>query len=340
MRIKLNNWMMFSSESTPASELIRDTKRWRCIFFCHVKTATMCIGLWHMAINILTLSLIFALMLHSKFPDKDITFQSENQTKRNDSTVDTFADLFGGSAEPRAMPVEDEQGILGSLGYSVVENERPPLLQDELFIKIATASLHLIVAMMVVQGCQKVSPILLLPFIAIQAGELFISCLTYFGFIMRYPDNLSEFSSDKKMQDQLSHVNPQYVKFVAFIYFTAIIIAKGAILNIVWTCNKYLTLCKIVSASAGSLDAEAPAFSTVSFPSTDLPDYATAMNDPRFAKSPLFPVPPPPYSAIVTEQEEQAAAQTQGTPAEDSQFINPSEGTANVAGNPPVNRNE
>ena len=86
---------------------------------------------------------------------------------------------------------------------------------------------------------------------------------------------------------------------------------QGAILNIVWTCNKYLTLCKIVSASAGSLDAEAPAFSTVSFPSTDLPDYATAMNDPRFAKSPLFPVPPPPYSAIVTEQEEQAAAQTQ-----------------------------
>jgi hypothetical protein len=32
--------------------------------------------------------------------------------------------MFGGSAEPRAMPVEDEQAFLGSLGYSVVENER------------------------------------------------------------------------------------------------------------------------------------------------------------------------------------------------------------------------
>lgn len=41
-------------------------------------------------------------------------------------------------------------------------------------------------------------------------------------------------------------------------------------------------------------------------PGSDLPDYATAMTDPRFAKKPIYPVPPPPYAAVVdlpTEQE-------------------------------------
>ena len=32
---------------------------------------------------------------------------------------------------------------------------------------------------------------------------------------------------------------------------------------------------------------------------SDLPDYATAMTDPRFAKKPMYPVPPPPYAAVV-----------------------------------------
>ena len=32
---------------------------------------------------------------------------------------------------------------------------------------------------------------------------------------------------------------------------------------------------------------------------SDLPDYATAMSDPRFAKKPMYPVPPPPYAAVV-----------------------------------------
>ena len=33
---------------------------------------------------------------------------------------------------------------------------------------------------------------------------------------------------------------------------------------------------------------------------SDLPDYATAMTDPRFAKKPIYPVPPPPYAAVVS----------------------------------------
>ncbi|KAK2725322.1 hypothetical protein QYM36_001689 [Artemia franciscana] len=56
--------------------------------------------------------------------------------------------------------------------------------------------------------------------------------------------------------------------------------------------------------------------------STDLPDYATAMNDPQYTRSPLLPVPPPPYNAIVTEHEKQAAAQTEDIPTENLQFTN------------------
>lgn len=40
---------------------------------------------------------------------------------------------------------------------------------------------------------------------------------------------------------------------------------------------------------------------------SDLPDYATAMTDPRFAKKPIYPVPPPPYTAVVNVQEVEIA---------------------------------
>lgn len=39
-------------------------------------------------------------------------------------------------------------------------------------------------------------------------------------------------------------------------------------------------------------------------PGSDLPDYATAMTDPRFAKKPMYPNPPPPYAAVVNLPQE------------------------------------
>ena len=43
---------------------------------------------------------------------------------------------------------------------------------------------------------------------------------------------------------------------------------------------------------------------------SDLPDYATAMSDPRFAKKPIYPVPPPPYAAVVALPPENPPTET------------------------------
>ena len=46
---------------------------------------------------------------------------------------------------------------------------------------------------------------------------------------------------------------------------------------------------------------------------SDLPDYATAMSDPRFAKKPIYPVPPPPYAAVVALPPENPPTETTGS---------------------------
>ena len=42
-----------------------------------------------------------------------------------------------------------------------------------------------------------------------------------------------------------------------------------------------------------------------------MPDYATAMTDPRFAKKPIYPVPPPPYAAVVDITSESEASESE-----------------------------
>ena len=51
---------------------------------------------------------------------------------------------------------------------------------------------------------------------------------------------------------------------------------------------------------------------------SDLPDYATAMTDPRFAKKPMYPVPPPPYTAVVNIQEVEIATASETAETEAS----------------------
>lgn len=50
---------------------------------------------------------------------------------------------------------------------------------------------------------------------------------------------------------------------------------------------------------AGIVDGQNLLETTNAAVGSDLPDYATAMTDPRFAKKPIYPVPPPPYAAVV-----------------------------------------
>lgn len=51
--------------------------------------------------------------------------------------------------------------------------------------------------------------------------------------------------------------------------------------------------------------------SSLCSPGSDLPDYATAMTDPRFAKKPIYPVPPPPYAAVADLPSETEASETE-----------------------------
>lgn len=60
MRIK------FGSFGRPRDENLyeRDDKRWRCCLCCHVRTGTILLGVWHLALHMLSLAAIAVLVLH------------------------------------------------------------------------------------------------------------------------------------------------------------------------------------------------------------------------------------------------------------------------------------
>lgn len=119
------------------------------------------------------------------------------------------------------------------------------------------------------------------------------------------------------------------------------LMAKAYFISIVWSCYKFLTMraegnrdlrlykehqdahqkikfffsavLERDNCISGIVDGqnllEIP--SSMCSPGSDLPDYATAMTDPRFAKKPIYPVPPPPYAAVVDVASESEASESE-----------------------------
>ena len=132
------------------------------------------------------------------------------------------------------------------------------------------------------------------------------------------------------LRDELLSMDPQCLSLLVLAGILLTLIGKVYFISVVWSCYKFLTLqadgnenlfyrflyhllinlqfylavleCEnCITDADGTVDGQnlLEISSLAGSPGSDLPDYATAMTDPRFAKKPIYPNPPPPYAAVV-----------------------------------------
>lgn len=327
MRIK------FGSFGRPRDDNLyeRDGKRWRCCLCCHVRTGTILLGVWHLALHMLSLAAIAVLVLHPQ-----VTNQRPD-IRNGGSYVNSDQDLLSilptplsaeNHEEPQALPVSEltsgsermnkQNGdnsaklLYGSFVYKDWFGERPPpdqrVTYQDLNISIGVNFCTLGITLLMIYGAVRGKSLYLMPFFCLQAFDFFVTSLSVIGYLSYIPDIRQVLIKvpNIPLRDELLAMDQQCLSLLILAAILLTLVGKMYFISIVWSCYKFLTIraeaaLERENCGSGIIDGqnllEMP--SGLSAMGSDLPDYATAMTDPRFAKKPMYPVPPPPYAAVV-----------------------------------------
>jgi len=194
MRIK------FGSFGRPRDENLyeRDDKRWRCCLCCHVRTGTILLGVWHLALHMLSLAAIAVLVLHPQ------VINQKSGIRIGGSYVNSDQDFLSilptplsaeNHEEPQALPVSELKSgsdhsnkqngdnsaklLYGSFVYKDWFGERPPpdhrVTYQDLNISIGVNFCTLGITLLMIYGAVRGKSLYLMPFFCLQAFDFFVT---------------------------------------------------------------------------------------------------------------------------------------------------------------------
>lgn len=325
-----------------------EDKRWKCCLCCHVRTGTIFLGVWHLALHMLSLAAIAVLVLHPQTVNQKSGGRNGNGMtfSENDIDQDLLAILPTPLSaeiheEPQALPISEittgsvhaskpnpdssSKLLYGSFVYKDWFGEHPPpdrhVTYQDLNISIGVNFCTLGITLLMIYGAVRGKSLYLMPFFCLQAFEFFVTSLSVIGYLSYVPDIRQVLIKNPNipLRNELLAMDQQCLSLLILAGILLMLMAKVYFISIVWSCYKYLTMraeavLERDNCISGIVDGqnllEIP--SSMCSPGSDLPDYATAMSDPRFAKKPIYPVPPPPYAAVVDLPSETEGSETEG----------------------------
>lgn len=340
MRFKFGNFGRLRGAGS-----LYEEKRWRCCLCCHVRTGTIFLGVWHLALHMLSLAAIAVLVLHPQTINQKSGPRNGNGISfaENDIDQDLLAILPTPLSaeiheEPQALPLSEtitgsvqnakpntdssSKLLYGSFVYKDWFGEHPPpdrhVTYQDLNISIGVNFCTLGITLLMIYGAVRGKSIYIMPFFCLQAFEFFVTSLSVIGYLSYVPDIRQVLikSPNIPLRNELLAMDPQCLSLLILAGILLMLMAKAYFISIVWSCYKFLTMraeavLERDNCISGIVDGqnllEIP--SSMCSPGSDLPDYATAMTDPRFAKKPIYPVPPPPYAAVVDVASESEASE-------------------------------
>lgn len=311
---------------------------WTCFICCHVRTGTIVIGIWHMLLHLISLSLIAVMMVHP-----DILKQSGSSHGGINSGTEQLSveplDVQAvrcGTETPCILAAQGEgktdQVTSNDFSLSLsnfMTTHRPNT--DEVNVALFITLCMFIVTLLLVHGALRRQPSHLMPFFFLQVFDFCISSMTMIGYVSYLP-NIRQLIQDNPafpFQQQLLAMNTKCLTFFAMLIFISTLMVKAYCISIVWRCYKYLMLkaqagrsvLRYLGGVSGPVDQE----SQTLVMGQDLPDYDTAIADPQYRKKlpGMFPEPPPSYdmamAALVAQQESASEACAGGAASTPSQ---------------------
>ncbi|XP_064542373.1 tetraspanning orphan receptor isoform X2 [Drosophila montana] len=271
----------------------RVNKEWTCCFGLHVHTATLMIGLWHLFLNILALSVLAVIWRNPEMMD-------ELESGNHDFTVDLNA-----PALPTPLSKVDPPFAYRDHSLNYQNFDMGGLV----------CTCMIAITLMMIYGTIKGKPSHLLPFFCLQLFDFAITTLTAAGYLcyLQAIHRIIAESHRLPWREKLLELPPEELVVVVLVVFVCIVFLKAYCIGIVWRCYKYLTLrqqhlrsllpCILPEMAVrggvggGGFGAEERAYSTL------LPNYDEAIA--QYLKQ----APPPSYQVAMSnyQNEDEAA---------------------------------
>ncbi|XP_061399923.1 lysosomal-associated transmembrane protein 4A [Musca vetustissima] len=202
-----------------------NNKEWICCFNLHVLTATIMIGLWHLFLNILALSLLAVIM------------RNPHMMEELENSYDYNVDM---NAPALPTPLSKVDPPFAYRDHSLIY--RKQYQSYDMGGLVCTCMIA--ITMMMIYGAIKGKPSHLLPFFCLQLFDFAITTLTAAGYLcyLQAIHRLIEESHRLPWREKLLELSPEELVIVVLIVFVCIVFLKAYAIGIVWRCYKYLTL--------------------------------------------------------------------------------------------------
>ncbi|XP_022220228.2 lysosomal-associated transmembrane protein 4A isoform X3 [Drosophila obscura] len=286
-----------NSNGTATSSNANRHKEFTCCFGLHVHTATLMIGLWHLFLNILALSVLAVIWRNPEMMD-------ELESGSHDYTVDLNA-----PALPTPLSKVDPPYAYRDHSLNYQNFDMGGLV----------CTCMIAITLMMIYGTIKGKPSHLLPFFCLQLFDFAITTLTAAGYLcyLQAIHRIIAESHRLPWREKLLELPPEELVVVVLVVFVCIVFLKAYCIGIVWRCYKYLTLRQQhirtlfpfletgsgVHGVGGTFGAEERAYSTL------LPNYDEAIA--QYLKQ----APPPSYQVAMSNYQEDPAGEAGGAEA-------------------------
>jgi lysosomal-associated transmembrane protein len=277
---------------------------WRTCICFHVRTVTIFIGVWYLMLYILALSFTAALFMYEPSNDGTVgngmtKIEQLLPTPQSKSSVE----LENAEALTRDFRVNEEEFTprsrieqIKSGPWSLILETRKPNSQ---FVLLNVC--NMLITLLMVYGAVRGKASYLMPFFILKVFEFCIFCLTMVGFFSYLPNVTEMISKEPNLpyREELLQMDPQLLSLLTLLLIVATIALKAYVIGVVWNCYKYLMLRNTVIRGVITYRHDDPT-NIIGLQQNllpDLPDYDTAINDPRYAKKPPMDGTPAPTPA-------------------------------------------
>ncbi|CAH0563958.1 unnamed protein product [Brassicogethes aeneus] len=197
---------------------------WRCCFCLHVRTATIFLGIWHLILHVLALTVLALLMRNHH-----IMVQKHNEFSQSDF-LPTPLSKVKEENNPYYLPTTQD-------GRTIYSSD----IDMGALMTVFTLSISLLM----VYGAIKGKATHLLPFFCLQLFDFAITTLTatgYFCYLRSVHRLVAEHWHNLPFRNELLQLSPQYLSLLVLAAFLFSMMWKAYCIGIVWRCYKYLAL--------------------------------------------------------------------------------------------------
>lgn len=270
---------------------------WKCCFCCHVRTGTIVLGIWHLMLHVLALSVIAVVLRHPDLVRDDEARDPVLPTPLSE-VEEPIVEINILDLPSQENNIRRPPDFATAHGYRDIFGHRS-LNHQNLNVGVVVTFCTFAITLLMVFGAVKGKPSYLMPFFCLQVFDFCIASLTAVGYLCYLPDIHRVVAENPHLpfQDELLRLNPQCLSFLVLLTFMFTMMLKAYFIGVVWSCYKYLSL-RLAAAQRTIHYIDPDSQSLL----PDLPDYETAMCDPRFAVK-KFPTPPPSYASATAAVE-------------------------------------